>query len=612
MATETIIGSYRIEELIGRGGMGVVFRGHHTKLPREVAIKSISPRAAAHDLRSLRSRFEREAFIQSQLDHPGIVKIYDYVVAEQTYYIVMEYVAGRSLAQLLAREQGPLTLERALYLFDQILTAVAYAHSFTYKDEDGQSHRGIIHRDLKPANVLVTPADRIKITDFGIVKLVGSETTDTFAAGYGSPRYVSPEQAEGAAVDQRADIYSLGVILYEMLTGSPPFGGAGEKLSRTEILRAHTERAPRPPSEINPEVTPEAESIILRALEKDPARRFQTASEFLRAVRLARARDASDIIDEAQSAAASGGEGTFHPVGTLELDPAADATVRQSYATQPIHGISCAACGADAEAEDERCRICGTTLGATDATGRLARGRESRASWRGRAAVVTLLVLGAFIGVLMYQRAEREAARQRAERNSNAPQNLNGGAQNSNDDASAGAADRPGVSPADTAPPAAGLAELAPARVLVDSSFDGYDAGPLTDGETDVRRIGAMRYNEGNWASAETPEPHWIELRLARPARVSAVYVFWGFDRTRFTPSRRVELQAADAQGNWRTISTVEPGPNYDRTAFEFAPVETARLRVFQPAQQGPQNRPFIMWVREIKAYGAQGEGEER
>src|SRR5918912_716799 len=109
--SETVIGSYLIEERIGRGGMGVVYRGRHTKLPREVAIKSISPRTDTHDLRRLRHRFEREAFIQSQLDHPGIVKIYDYIVAEQTYYIVMEYVEGRSLAQLLARDVSPLPIE---------------------------------------------------------------------------------------------------------------------------------------------------------------------------------------------------------------------------------------------------------------------------------------------------------------------------------------------------------------------------------------------------------------------------------------------------------------------------------------------------------------------
>ena len=596
MSTETIIGSYRIEELIGRGGMGVVFRGRHTKLPREVAIKSISPRAAPQDLRALRTRFEREAFVQSQLDHPGIVKIYDYIVAEQTYYIVMEYVAGRSLAQLLAGETERLPLERALYLFDQILTAVAYAHSFTYKDGDGNSHRGIIHRDLKPANILVTPHDRIKITDFGIVKLVGAETTDTFGTGYGSPRYVSPEQAEGATVDQRSDVYSLGVILYEMLTGSPPFGGDDEKLSRTEILRAHITRAPRPPSEINAGVTPEVEQIILRALDKDPAKRFQASSEFLRAIRLARARDASDIIEEAQQQAAHPAPASFHDIGTHELDSAADSTVRQTYITQPIRGAACAACGSEADADDEVCRVCGLQLGASDSTARLARESAARSGARGKWVVAGLVALFLVLGPLIYLRFSREMARRRAAANANA---ANANSQNANT-----APTEPPTSAAE-AERLARLSELKPARVLVDSSFDGYNARPLTDGETDVRRIGEMRYNEGNWASAETPDPHWIELQFERPVRLAAVYVFWGFDRNRYLPARRVELQTRDGGGGWRTVSTVEPGGNFDRTSFEFAPFTSQSLRILQPAQQGPQNRSFIMWVRELKVYGA-------
>src|SRR5918992_756195 len=133
------VGSYVVEEPVGRGGMGVVYRGRHATLPRAVAIKSISPRGT-HDLRRMRHRFEREAFVQAQLDHPGIVKIYDYVVAEQTYFIVMEFVEGLSLAQLLAREGGGLPIERALDLFEQILDAVAYAHSFVYRDEHGATH----------------------------------------------------------------------------------------------------------------------------------------------------------------------------------------------------------------------------------------------------------------------------------------------------------------------------------------------------------------------------------------------------------------------------------------------------------------------------------------
>jgi hypothetical protein len=141
--------------------------------------------------------------------------------------------------------------------------------------------------------------------------------------------------------------------------------------------------------------------------------------------------------------------------------------------------------------------------------------------------------------------------------------------------------------------------------VKVDSSFDGYNARPLTDGVTDVREIAAKRYNQGNWVSAESPEPHWIELEFRKPKRVTAVYVYWGFDKDRYMPSRRVELHAPDGGGGWRTVATLEPGGNFDRTAFEFAPFVAERLRLFQPAQAGPQNRPFVMWVREVQAFGA-------
>src|SRR5918999_4105743 len=141
------VGSYVVEEAVGRGGMGVVYRGRHATLPRAVAIKSISPRGT-HDLRRLRHRFEREAFVQAQLDHPGVVKIYDYVVSEQTYFIVMEFVEGRSLAQLIADERGPLDTDRALDLGEQILEAVSYAHTFAYRDERGETHHGLVHRDL--------------------------------------------------------------------------------------------------------------------------------------------------------------------------------------------------------------------------------------------------------------------------------------------------------------------------------------------------------------------------------------------------------------------------------------------------------------------------------
>jgi serine/threonine protein kinase len=577
LATETIIGNYRIEERIGRGGMGVVYRGRHLKLPREVAIKSISA-TSQRDLRRLRHRFEKEAFIQSQLDHPGIVKIYDYIVSADVYYIVMELVEGRSLAQLFAREACPLPVERALDLFEQMLSAIAYAQDFVYQDQDGSSHQGLIHRDLKPANLLITPDDRVKITDFGIVKLVGSEKTNT-GGNYGSPEYVSPEQAEGGNVDTRSDIYSLGVILYEMLTGHPPFHDHGGKLSQLEIVRAHLKQPPQPPSEINRLVTPELEAVILRALEKKPENRFDSAKEFLRAVRHARGRGTG--ITEAQDETIAQQQPTRIKVGTQEIvSPTIRDASRENYMTQPVKALTCPACGAATGSSDVRCPQCGHELGGSPATVRLTRqesdaGRRQRSFglWLGIAACALALV-----GMVIY------FARR-----------------NNNSEVKPAAQATPETSK--TPVPESALSEIKASRVIVDSSYDGYTSAPLTDGETDVRRIASRKYNEGNWASSETQTPHWIELSFDNPVRLAAVYLYWGFDRNRFMPSRRVELQVEDESGGWQTVSRMGPDKDYDRMAFEFPPVTTRRARIFQPAQAGPPNRPFIMWVREVKVF---------
>ncbi|HEX8498982.1 MAG TPA: protein kinase [Pyrinomonadaceae bacterium] len=586
------VGSYVIEEPVGRGGMGVVYRGRHEKLPRVVAVKSINPRGS-HDLRRLRHRFEREAYVQAQLDHPGVVKIYDYIVSEQTYFIVMEYVDGRSLGQCIAEHPGGLGAERALDLFEQILEAVSYAHTFVYRDESGTTHRGIVHRDLKPPNIMVTDGDRIKVTDFGIVKLVGASTTDTSKIAYGSPRYVSPEQAAGEHLDQRSDIYSLGVILYEMLTGEPPFGGrAGSKEAwqRTEILRAHREQTPRPPTELNPEVPAAVERVVMRALEKKPERRFASAEDFLRAVRKARGRVHTSLSPEHTSVAppdpgrATGVLG--EPTGELSGDP---------YHTQPIAAEGaeaaevCRVCGESVEPGAEVCTSCGHDLTASPATAEIAR-QEATARAGGRQGLKLFAVsvaLLALLASLVYLVGSFEAAGTRDEAAAPTP--------------------APAATPEAPGPPAApprAVVALKPS-VKVDSSYDSYNTAPLTDGVTDVREIAAKRYNLGNWVSAESPEPHWIELDFRRPERVTAVYVFWGFDKDRYMPSRRIELQAPDGGGGWRTVSTLEPGNDFDRTAFEFPPFVAERVRLFQTAQAGPQKRPFVMWVREVQAFGA-------
>jgi len=573
LSEETTIGNYQIDERIARGGMGVVYRGHHTQLPRDVAIKFISARDH-DDLRRQRSRFEKEAYIQSQLDHPGIVKVYDYIVTEQTYYIVMELVEGRSLAQLCASDECPLPVDRALDMLEQILAAISHAHTFVYLDQSGLTHRGLIHRDLKPANILISTDDKVKITDFGIVKLVGTESTDTLSGGYGTPEYVSPEQAEGAQVDQRSDIYSIGVILYEMLTGDPPFCCKDDSLSQADILRMHLGSAPRPPSEINDEIKPELEAIILRALEKRPEDRFPTALAFLREVRRLRGLDTGDLKEKGEPSKLPRQKGKTQPA------PFQDTT-RQRYVTQPMTSTTCTSCGAEVDSDDARCTECGQELGATISTAQLTQ-KDASAEKRMRSQLIwfaAALTAFALIAMAIYFAQRHGASNQQ---NSNASGEVNSAA---------------------TAP-SGSVAEIRPSRVLVDSSYEGYTAAPLTDGEIDVRKIAAMRYNKGNWASAETPEAHWIELDFDSPVRLAAVYLYWGYDRSRFMPSRKVELQTTDEHGGWKMLSELAPGDDYDRTAFEFAPATVSKLRIFQPAQEGPTSRPFIMWVREVKAYG--------
>jgi serine/threonine protein kinase len=582
------IGSYVLEEPVGRGGMGVVYRGRHEKLPRTVAIKSISPKGT-HDLRRLRHRFEREAFVQAQLDHPGVVKIYDYIVSEQSYFIVMEYVEGRSLAQLIKENPGGIELNRALDIFEQILTAVSYAHTFTYRDEAGATHRGIVHRDLKPPNIMVTDGDRIKVTDFGIVKLVGAEATDTSKIAYGSPRYVSPEQAGGEQLDQRSDIYSLGVILYEMLTGEPPFGPRGEgkeKWTPTEILRAHREQSAAPPSQANASIIPAVEAVVMRALEKKPERRFTSAEDFLRVLRRARGLTVEKETDAGVSRATSK---TDEAKATGVLGETTDELLRDSYHTQPITHEPCPSCGESAGSDGGRCRACGRDVTASPATAELIRRDETtRQGGRGLRLLAVSVALFVLLASLVYLAGR-----------SLKPSDANEGVASSN------ATPTPESSPAPSQANPGAAAKPLEARVKVDSSFDGYNETPLADGVTDVREIRSMRYNRGNWVSAESPAPHWVELDFGRAARVTAVYVFWGFDKERYMPSRRVELQAQDGAGEWRTISTLEAGDNFDRAAFEFEPFETKSLRVLQPAQSGPSNRPFVMWLREVQAFGA-------
>jgi serine/threonine protein kinase len=281
------IGNYQITSELAQGGMGAVYRARHLHLPREVVVKSIllgafSPSAQVH----LKARFRREAFIQSQLDHPNIVRVYEFFAGEDNYYLVMEYVQGMSLRELLAR-QGVPTPAQAVYLLKQALVTLDHAHNFGYLDESDNPHTGIIHRDIKPANLLLDTKGRLKITDFGIVKVLGEQTGMAMTqSGFhpGTVEYMSPEQLLGMEIDARSDLYSLGVTFYEMLTGRLPFERSATG-SDWEIRKGHIERDPPSPLEFRPEIHPELAAIILRSLRKNPNERFQSAAEFLEAVR---------------------------------------------------------------------------------------------------------------------------------------------------------------------------------------------------------------------------------------------------------------------------------------------------------------------------------------
>jgi serine/threonine-protein kinase len=236
---DTIIGNYRITGELARGGMGAVYRARHQNLPREVVVKvillsSFPPQSQDH----LKARFVREAYVQSQLDHPNIVRVYEFFTTQENYYLVMEFVDGMSLRELL-QERGAIDPASALPLFKQALSALSYAHNFSYVDESERRLTGVIHRDIKPANVLLDGMGRLKITDFGIVKLAGETGMTKTGFNPGTVEYMSPEQIRGVVVDARSDLYSLGVTFYFMLTGRPPYDGLpiAQKLLATLLFK---------------------------------------------------------------------------------------------------------------------------------------------------------------------------------------------------------------------------------------------------------------------------------------------------------------------------------------------------------------------------------------
>jgi beta-lactam-binding protein with PASTA domain/predicted Ser/Thr protein kinase len=253
-------GRYKIVRKLGTGGMANVYLAEDQELGRRVAIKILDSRHAADD--SFIERFRREAKNAAGLSHPNIVSIYDRGEAEGTYYIAMEYLSGRSLKELIV-SRGPTPVRIAIDYTRQILAAIGHAH-----------RHGIVHRDIKPHNVVVDSDGRLKVTDFGIARSGASQMTEVGSI-IGTAQYLSPEQAKGSPVDQRSDLYSVGIVLYEMLTGKVPFTGD----TPLEIAMKHLSEVPVPPSEIRPELPETLDSVVLRALAKDEEDRYQNAEE---------------------------------------------------------------------------------------------------------------------------------------------------------------------------------------------------------------------------------------------------------------------------------------------------------------------------------------------
>jgi len=260
-------GRYELDGIVGRGGMAEVFRARDIRLDRLVAVKTLREDLARDA--TFQARFRREAQSAASLNHPSIVAVYDtgedMSGSSHVPYIVMEYVDGRTLRDLL-RDDRRLLPERALEITDGVLRALDYSH-----------RHGIVHRDIKPGNVMLTRTGEVKVMDFGIARAVSDAqaTMTQTAQVIGTAQYLSPEQARGERVDARSDLYSTGCLLYELLTGRPPFLGD----SPVAIAYQHVRENPVPPSHLDPEIPPWADSIVLRAMAKDPAQRYQSAAD---------------------------------------------------------------------------------------------------------------------------------------------------------------------------------------------------------------------------------------------------------------------------------------------------------------------------------------------
>src|SRR5436190_21148017 len=317
VADNTLVdGRYRILGRIGSGGMADVYHAEDTHLGREVALKILHRRFAQDS--EFVERFRREASSAAGLQHPNVVGVFDRGEHEGTYYIAMEHLPGRTLKECITSE-GPWAQDRVIDLGIQILTAAGFAH-----------RHGVIHRDFKPHNVIVDEDGNAKVTDFGIARAGASEMTETGSI-MGTAQYLSPEQAQGHSVTAASDLYSIGVMLYEMLVGQLPFQGD----TAVSVALEHLSEPPPPISQLRPDVHPALESVVMAALAKDPADRWQSADEFAAAL---------EEVRRLMETGANGGQDTAAfmpvpvPVPAAEAAPAGDGAPPAVVAPPPGEG----------------------------------------------------------------------------------------------------------------------------------------------------------------------------------------------------------------------------------------------------------------------------------
>ncbi|MDP2653143.1 MAG: protein kinase [Candidatus Omnitrophota bacterium] len=262
---ENTIGKYKIQRQVGQGGMGIIYKAFDPQTQKTVAIKVLPPSFVD---RSTVERFSREAHALTKLRYPNVVEVYDYGMEKGKHYFVMEYIEGETLKSKISR-WGVLPAQEALRVTKEIATALVYIH-----------RKQMIHRDIKPSNIMVAVDEQVKLMDFGLVKIAGVTNITIAGASLGTAEYMSPEQISGEEVDCRTDIYSLGVTMYEMLTGRPPYKGENVQV----ILYKHKNEQPVPIRSLRPEVPPEVEALVSKAMSKEMSQRYASAEELLDAL----------------------------------------------------------------------------------------------------------------------------------------------------------------------------------------------------------------------------------------------------------------------------------------------------------------------------------------